>query len=295
MSDYKITCCSTVDLPPDYFVRRDVPLAYFHYEIDGKEYADDMGKTIPIQEFYERIAAGAMPVTSQVNVESYIDMFEPILAAGQDIIHLTLSSGISGSYSSAVIAKSELDAKYPGRKLYVIDSLAASSGYGLLLDAALDMRDSGAAVDDVYKWIEENKLNLHHWFFSSDLRHLKRGGRISATAAAFGTFLNICPLMNVDSTGHLMPRSKVRGKKNVITEMFRRMQQHAQNGAGYTGRVFMSQSACKADAQAVAELIGGAFPKMDGEVLINDIGSVIGAHTGPGTVALFFWGDKRTD
>jgi DegV family protein with EDD domain len=267
----------------------------YHFEMEGVEYPDDFGKTISFPDFYARISAGAMPVTSQVNTDAFIAMFEPILAEGTDIIHVTLSSGITGSVNSARLAREELLQRYPERKLYVVDSLAASSGYGLLLDGALDLRDGGMGIEELNVWLEQNKYNLHHWFFTSDLRHLKRGGRVSSTSAVLGTLLNICPLLNVSNTGHLTPRSKERGKKRVIAAMVDEMKRHATFGADYTGKCFLSHSACLEDAQAVAELVQSTFKRMDGKVMINDIGTVIGAHTGPGTVALFFWGDKRID
>ncbi|NLB29941.1 MAG: DegV family protein [Clostridiales bacterium] len=295
MPDYIISCCSTTDLNREYFENRSVPLGYFKYTIDGKEYTDDLGETMPFEEFYARIAAGAMPVTSQINVTEYIAMFEPRLQEGRDILHMTLSSGISGSYNSAKIAEAELREKYPDRKLFVIDSTGASSGYGLLVDTALDMRDGGAGIDEVAEWVEANKNRLHHWFFTSDLKHFKRGGRVSATAAAMGSLLNICPILNVNSEGKLIPRTKVRGKKNVIKEMVELMKKHAEGGVNYNKKCFISNSACLEDAEALAKLVEAELPNIDGGVRIYDIGSIIGAHTGPGTVALFFWGDERTE
>lgn len=263
--------------------------------MDGKVYPDDLGKSISFKEFYDRIDGGAMPVTSQVNVDQFINFFEPFLSAGMDVLHIEMSSGISGTFNSAQIAREELVQKYPDRKFYLVDSRGASSGYGLLVDAAWDLMESGSSVDAVYQWLEENKLNVHHWFFSTDLKHYKRGGRISAASAALGTLLNICPLMNMDNEGHLIPREKIRGKKHVIQAIVQKMRTHAQNGMAYSGKCFLSNSACLDDAKQVAELIESEFPKLNGKVMINDIGTVVGSHTGPGTVALFFWGDKRTD
>jgi DegV family protein with EDD domain len=293
MADFVITCCSTADLTREHFNRRNVPLAYFKFTIDGVTYPDDLGESMPFETFYGKIAAGSMPVTTQVNATEYADLFEPFLKDGIDVLHLTLSSGISGAYNSAKIAETELRAKYPDRKLVVIDTLAASSGYGLLLDKALDMRDAGASFDEIAEWVEKNKLRLHHWFFTSDLKHLKRGGRVSSAAAIVGMFLNICPILNVNNAGLLTPRSKVRGKKNVILEMAKLMVKHAEGGANYTGKCFISQSACYEDARALADELEKEIPGIDGGVLINSIGTVIGSHTGPGTVALFFWGDER--
>ncbi|MDR2615935.1 MAG: DegV family protein, partial [Oscillospiraceae bacterium] len=259
----------------------------------GKTYVDDLWESLPIRDFYAALHDGAMPVTSQLNVTEYVALFEPFLKAGTDVLHLALSSGISGSYSSAKIAEGDLRAKYPERKLYVIDTLAASSGYGLLLDRALDMRGAGETIDSVRTWIEENKLRLHHWFFTSDLTHFKRGGRVSAASAVIGTFLNICPILNVNDTGHLIPRSKARGKKNVIAATTALMKKHAEGGADYNGKCFICQSDCYDDARALADSVEREFPRLNGGVQIFDIGAVIGSHTGPGTVALFFWGDTR--
>lgn len=293
MSNYILTCCSTADMPYDYFQRRNIPFVSFHYIMDGNEYPDDLGQTMSFEEFYKRIEAGAMPTTSQVNVGQFTDFFEPYLEDGKDILHITLSSGISGVYNSALIARDELSLKYPQRKIIVIDSLGASSGYGLLMDMAADMRDRDAAIDEVHSWVEENKLNIHHWFFSTDLTHYKRGGRISATSATLGTLLGICPLLNMDYKGELTPRTKIRGKKRVINEIVNRMESHATGGAEYSGKCFISNSACYDDAKKVADLIEDRFPNLNGSVMINSVGTVIGSHTGPGTVALFFFGDKR--
>ncbi len=293
MSEYKITCCSTADMPASYFEERDLPYVCFQYRMDGVEYPDDLGKTMPFAEFYDRISKGAEPTTAQVNAQQYMDFFEPILKEGKDILHFTLSGGISGSVNSANIAKTQMEEKYPERKIIVIDSLAASSGFGMLVDAALDKQEEGLSLEENAAWAEENKNKLHHWFFSTDLTSFIRGGRISKVSGFVGQALNICPLMNVNAEGKLIPRNKYRGKKQVIREMVKRMEQHAQGGLEYSGKCFMSCSACEEDARKVADMIEEKFPNLNGKVRINSIGTVIGAHTGPGTVALFFWGDER--
>lgn len=293
MSEYKITCCSTADMPASYFEERKIPYVCFQYRMDGVEYPDDLGKTMPFAEFYDRISKGAEPTTAQINAQQYMDFFEPILKEGKDILHFTLSGGISGSVNSANIAKTQMEEKYPERKIIVIDSLAASSGFGMLVDAALDKQEEGLSLEENAAWAEENKNKLHHWFFSTDLTSFIRGGRISKVSGFVGQALNICPLMNVNSEGKLIPRNKYRGKKQVIREMVKRMEQHAQGGLEYSGKCFMSCSACEEDARKVADMIEEKFPNLNGKVRINSIGTVIGAHTGPGTVALFFWGDER--
>lgn len=237
-----------------------------------------------------------MPKTSQVSVGEYEEFWEPFVAEGKDVLHLTLSSGISGTYGSACVAAQMLADRHPqGGKVRVIDSLGASSGFGLLLEYAADVRDSGASLDESAAWIEEHKLNLHHWFFSTDLSSYLRGGRISAASAIIGTALKICPLMTVDCDGKLSPREKIRTKKRAISEMAKTMMAHVQGGADYSGKCIMSHSACREDAEAVAALIEEQVPQLKGKIEINDIGTLIGSHTGPGTVALFFMGDKRVD
>jgi DegV family protein with EDD domain len=295
MNKFTLTCCSTADMPYEYFLERKIPFVCFHFMLDGKEYADDLGKTIPFADFYSRIEAGAMPTTSQVSVGQFIDFFEPFLKDGQDILHVTLSSGLSGSYNSAVAARDQLLEKYPERKIIIVDSLGASSGYGLLMDMLADRRDKGEDIEAVSAWAEENKLKVHHWFFSTDLTHYKRGGRISAAAAIMGSLLNICPLLNMSYDGKLIPRKKVRSKKRVIEEIVHMMEIHAEKGLDYSGKCFISNSACYDDARQVADLVEAKFPHLNGPVMINSVGTVIGSHTGPGTVALFFVGDKRED
>jgi DegV family protein with EDD domain len=279
----------------EYFDQRQIPFVCFHYTIDGNTYPDDLGVSIPLEEFYDRITKGSTPVTSQVNVDEYCDFFEPFLKEGKDILHLTLSSGISGTYNSACVAREEMKAKYPDRTIIVVDSLGASSGYGLLVDAVADLRDQDMAILDAVKWVEDNKLNVHHWFFSTDLTSFKRGGRISATSAMIGTVLNICPLMNINDKGCLIPVQKIRTKKKAIQEIVRVMEQHATGGRDYSGKCFMSHSACESDAKEVASLIEERFSNLCGHVVINNVGTVIGSHTGPSTVALFYFGDKREE
>lgn len=295
MSNYKILCASTVDLPLEHLEKRELYPILFHFNIDGKQYDDDFGKTISYEEFFKKIENGAMPTTSQINVEEHMIFLEEFLKNGDDIIYIAFSSGLSGSFSSACVAVEELKEKYPERKIYIVDSMAASSGYGLLVDMAADLRDEGKSIEEVYDWLEENKLNIHHWFFSTDLSHYRRGGRISGTAAAIGTLLNICPLLNMDNQGCLKQRRKVRSKKSVIKEIVKEMEAHVKDGYDYSGKCFMCNSACSEDAELVAKLVEEKFKKLDGKVMINSIGTVIGSHTGPGTVALFFVGDKRED
>lgn len=290
---YVLTCCSTADLPKEHFEKRNIPYTCFHFMMDGTEYPDDLGQTIAFDDFYKRIENGAKPTTSQVSPEQFTEFFESFLKEGKDVLHVTLSGGISGTYNSAVTAANGLAEKYPDRKIYVVDSLAASSGYGLLMDMAADRRDEGMDIDGLRAWIENNRLKIHHWFFSTDLTSYYRGGRITKTSLLFGTLFHICPLLNVSNEGKLIPRNKYPGKKKVMSEIVKRMIEHADGGREYNGKCFICQSACYDDARRVADLVEAAFPNLAAPVMINSIGTVIGSHTGPGTVALFFVGDER--
>lgn len=295
MSDYIISCCSTADLTKEHFEERDIKYACFHYMLGDKQYSDDLGISMPIKDFYQAMTDGADTKTSQINEAEFKEYFEPFLKDGKDIIHFSLSSGISGVVNSAFIAKNELEEKYPERKIYVVDTLAACGGLGLFVDKAADLRDNGMNIDELYQWAEENKLKMHHWFFTSDLTFFIKGGRVSKTAGLVGGILGICPLLNVSNEGKLIPRFKIRGKKKVIQQTFEQMQKYALEHENYCEKCYINHADCYEDAKALADLIEEYFPKMKGKVLINYIGTTIGSHTGPGTVALFFWGDERVD
>ena len=294
MSDYILSCCSTADLTKEHFERRQISWICFHFEMDGVAYPDDLGQSVPFDEFYRRMAAGAETKTSQVNVYEYLEYFSAVLEQGKDILHVCLSTGLSGTYNSAMNAARIARERYPERKIYIVDSLGASSGYGLLMDKLADLRDGGMDIDALRDWTEANKLRLHHWFFSTDLTFYVKGGRISRTAGMVGTILGICPLLNMDAAGHLVPRDKIRSKTRVIAEIVRRMEQCADGGTDYAGKCYISQAGCFEDARKVADLVEASFPRLAGPVEIYSVGTTLGSHTGPGTVALFFWGAKRT-
>ncbi len=289
MSDYVVTCSSTVDLSDELLKERNIPYASFTFTADGKTYSDDYGKSYPIDTFYKDIAAGMQPVTSQVNVEDYTSLFEPILKEGKDILHLTLSSGISGTYNSANTAAALLNDKYEN-KVHVVDSLCASAGYGLIVTMVKDNQEKGMSLLENLKWIDENKTKVIHWFFSTDLSSFIRGGRISKTAGFFAGALQICPLMCVSDAGKLEVLEKIRTKKKAEKSVVEKMM--AEVGPDYDGYVYISNSACYDDAKAVADLIKENFKNVK-EVNIFNIGTVIGTHTGPGTVATFYFGNKR--
>lgn len=295
MGKYILSCCSTADLSEEHFKLIDVPFASFTFEMDGIQYVDDLGKSIPFDLFYKKVGDGAEVKTSQVNEKQFEEFFEKYLKDGYDILHVCLSSGISGVMNSANMAKEILSSRYPDRKILILDSLAASSGYGLLIDVMAEKKKTGMTIDELYNWGMENRLNVHHWFFTSDLTCFIRGGRVSKTAGFVGKMLSICPLLNVDFEGKLQAREKIRGKKNVMDRTLEKMIEHATEGINYSGKCYISNSNCYEDARTLADMIEDKFKNLNGKVLINNIGTVIGCHTGPGTVALFFFGDKRVD
>ncbi len=293
MPDYVLSCCSTADLTHDWLESRDIKYIFFNYYLNGEVCKDDFGATNAPAELYAKMLAGAEAKTSQISAGDYMEHFEKFLADGKDVLHVTLSTGISGTYNSACTARDQLAEKYPDRKVVVIDSLAASSGYGLLMDRMADLRDSGMGIDELAAWAEEHKSEVQHWFFSSDLTFFVRGGRISKAAGLVGGMLKICPVMDVEPDGSLAVKEKIRTKAKAVNRVVEKMEELAEGGLDYSGKCFISQSECEDDAREVANRIEAKFPKLDGKVEIFPIGATIGVHTGPGTVALFFWGEKR--
>ncbi len=295
MNKYLLSCCSTSDLNVKHYKDRGIRYICFHYFLDGIEHKDDFGETLPISEFYKKMEQGAMTKTSQLNAQDYYNYFENLINEGyKEILHLTLSSGISGTINSAKIAVNMIKEKYKDVKIYIVDSLAASSGYGLLMDKLADLRDEGKSIEEVRDWAENNRLSINHWFFSTDLTYFVRGGRISKTSGFFGNMLHVCPLLNVNDEGKLIPREKIIGKKKVINAIVQKMIENAKDGKDYNDYCYISHSAVFEDAKAVKDKVEEAFPNLKGKVEIFDIGTTIGSHTGPGTVALFFVGKERS-
>ena len=295
MNKYLLSCCSTSDLNVKHYKDRGIRYICFHYFLDGIEHKDDFGETLPISEFYKKMEQGAMTKTSQLNAQDYYNYFENLINEGyKEILHLTLSSGISGTINSAKIAVNMIKEKYKDVKIYIVDSLAASSGYGLLMDKLADLRDEGKSIEEVRNWAENNRLSINHWFFSTDLTYFVRGGRISKTSGFFGNMLHVCPLLNVNDEGKLIPREKIIGKKKVINAIVQKMIENAKDGKDYNDYCYISHSAVFEDAKAVKDKVEEAFPNLKGKVEIFDIGTTIGSHTGPGTVALFFVGKERS-
>ena len=246
-----------------------------------------------IHEFYDRMRKGSMTSTSQIPVPEYEELWRPALEAGKDVYHLTLSTGISGTYNSACIAAEELRAEFPDRKIFVTDSLTASSGFGMLVDIACDKRDEGLSIEELDRYITDIRGKNNAWFFTDDLTYLFRGGRVSRTAFVLGTALKVCPLLRVDANGKLVPAAKLRGTRKVIEACAARMIERAEGGEEYDGYCYISHSEADEEVEALKEILMKHFPNIKGGIKVFNIGTVIGSHTGPGTVALFFMGKDK--
>ncbi len=294
MHSFILSCESTVDLPFSYVQGRGVPVLFYTYVMNGTDHEDNMGRDPEaLKEFYRELNQGHFLKTSQLNEFRYVEFFDTLLQKG-DLLHIAFGSGMTASVQNAYLAADEMRKKYPNRKIVVVDSMCSSSGYGLLVDYAADMRDAGCSMEDVEKWLMEHRQKVHHQFFSTDLTHYRRSGRMSGAAAMLGAILNICPIMRLDDAGRIIAYDKVRGKKNAIRETVRTMEVHAQDGANYSGKCFISHSQCPEEAQEARDAVAARFPNLAGKIQIFDIGTIIAGHCGPGTVAVFFLGDERT-
>lgn len=290
MNQFAIITDSGADLPQYLAEELNVSVLPLHFTIQGKEYADlpDRRDMEP-SALYDLLRQGEMGKTSALNANDYTERMTPMLEAGQDILVLAFSSGLSTTYQSSVIAVEELREKYPDRKIYTVDTLAASLGQGLLVWYAAQMRGEGKSIEEVRDWVEDHKLNLAHWFTVDDLNHLKRGGRVSAATALLGTMLSIKPVLHVDNEGHLINMSKARGRTASLKALVDKMEATAVDPASQT--IFISHGDSEADARKVADMVKERFGV---EVKVIDyVGPVIGCHSGPGTIALFFLGSER--
>ena len=294
MADYIVSCCSSADISPEWMKKRDLKYICHSFFLNDKEYKDDLWTSMKPEEMYRRMLDGEVSRTSQISLNDYMALFRTACKLGKDVLHVTLSSGISGTYNSAVLAAQQVMEEFPERKIIVIDSLAASSGYGLLMEYIADKRDEGLSLEELAAWTEEHKLNIVHWFFSTDLTFYIRGGRVSKASGYIGMALSICPLLNVDYKGRLIPREKVRTKKKVMKRQLEKMIEQAEGGLDYDGKCFISHSDPKAGVEFL-QMVEDTFPKLKDKIQLFPIGATVGAHTGPGTVALFFYGKKRVD
>ena len=287
MSDYIISVNSTVDLPKEWLTERNVPVIPLKYTIDGETYEDMNG--LSSKEFFQKLREGKMAVTSQVNPDEAKAALETMLQEGKDVLHLGFSSGLSGTYNSVRIAGEELKPKYPNRKIIVIDSLCACLGEGILLYYALKLKEEGKTIEEVAKWVEENKLHICHNVTVADLFHLHRGGRISKASAVLGSVVQIKPIIHMDNEGKLQVIGKERGRKKSLNKI---VDMAAEQAKGWENDlILITHGDCVEDAEYVAERVRAKMGVDN--ILINNIGTVIGSHTGPGVVAVFCMGEKR--
>lgn len=292
-SKFILSCESTVDLPYEYVSRRGISVLFYSYCVKGQEYPDDMGRDAEaLPRFYRFLEEGEIPSTSQINEFRYEEYFEELLQRG-NLLHIAFGSGMTPSVTNAKGAAELLRERYPERKIIVIDSLCSSSGYGMLVDTAADMRDRGCSMEEIEQWVMENRKKVHHQFFSTDLKYYRRSGRMSGSAAALGAILSICPIMRLDDGGHIIAYDKVRGKRNAIETTIRTMEEHAQGGIGYSDKCWVCHSNCLEEAEQTKAALEEHFPSIKGEIRIFNIGTIIASHCGPGTVAVFFFGDER--
>lgn len=282
-----IDSCS--DLPSEYIKKNNIRYLSPICNLDGKEYKDDFGETLGYEEFYSALRSGKMPTTSAINVKSYYDEFMLHVSSGNPVIYIGFSSALSGCINNAHIAKQQILEEYPEADITIIDSKCASLGYGLLCYYAHEMLSSGASKDEVIKWAQDNKLRMNHWFTVEDLFHLKRGGRVSATAAVVGTLLDVKPVLHVDSEGRLVPVTKVKGRRKSIRILVDKLQELIVNPEEQV--IAICHSDCIEDVEFLAGLIKERVTVKD--IIINSIGVAIGTHSGPGTIAVFFLADKR--
>ena len=286
MSTYKIITDSACDLPADMLKKLNVSAVSLSVLYRGENRTDSVDEGI--KEFYDGLRAGDVATTSAVNPEGWAAVMDPVLQSGSDLLVMAFSSGLSTTYQSAVIAAKELREVYPERTIHVVDTLCAALGQGLLVWHACKRRDEGMTIEELTAWVEENKLHLCHWVTVDDLSHLKRGGRISATTAIVGTMLNIKPIIHVDNDGHLINTAKVRGRKAAIDYLVRKFTETSEGFDNET--VFVAHGDCPEDAAALAQQMKEIGVK---NVITGYVGPVIGAHTGPGVLVLFFMGKNR--
>ena len=285
--DFQIITDSCCDFPTPMYGQLELTFVPLTVEFRGNTFDDKNDDTL--KDMYQGLRAGEVAKTSAVNPSRWSQAMEKALAAGKDVLVLAFSSGLSTTYQSAVIAAEELKDAYPDRKIQVIDTLCASMGQGLLVWYACKKRDEGLSLDEVAQWVLDNRLHLCHWFTVDDLMYLKRGGRISAATALVGTMLQIKPLLHVDDEGHLINMTKTRGRKAAIDAMVKKAQEL---GAGYdNSTMFISHGDCLSDAEYLSRQLKEKCGVKD--VVISYVGAVIGSHSGPGTLALFFLGSHR--
>lgn len=287
---FEIVTDSTANLPEDIIEQYNLSILSLSFIVEGTEYKGYVkGETVDLNQFYQMMREKKEITTSLANTQAAYDMMKPILEAGKDVLYLAFSSGLSSTYQAVNAAVEELKEEFPNRKIFCVDSLSAALGEGLFVKYVIDKREEGASIEDAYQWAMDNRLKIVHAFTVDDLFFLKRGGRISAATAVIGTALNVKPVLHVDNEGHLISLNNVRGRKKSLDALVKMMEEKVENPEGQV--VYISHGDCIKDAEYVANKVKERFPVK--EVMIRTLDPVIGAHSGPGTVALFFYGKER--
>lgn len=293
MTDYILSAESTIDLNIEDVKELGISVINANYQLEDTEYLDDFGQSLDMKEFYDNMRSGAIPSTSMINTNAFIQYFRPILQEGKDIIHICLSSGMSSQLSSLNAAFDSLKEEFPDRKMYAVDSLMASAGVGMLVVRLAALKAEGMDIDSLYQWAMDNRLHVINYTSNENLEYVARGGRISKTAASIGGMLHICPVIEVDNDGRMIVTSKIRTNKKLIKAWVDKMEKNAFDGIDYNDDVFISHADNIELASQLKDKIKERFPKLEKEIKLSNIGPTIGSHIGPGAIALFYWGEER--
>lgn len=288
-----LSCESAVDLPYSYVNGRNISILFYTYSIDGELFVDNMQQDkSSLREFYEKLENGTISRTSQINEFKYYDYFDKLLK-DSNVLHICLGSGMSPSYCNALMAKELLEKKYPDRKLEILDSLCSSAGYGLLVDVCADMKQNNKSMEEIIDWVLLNRNRIHHQFFSTNIKFLKRSGRINGPTAFISTTLGICPLMRLNSEGKIVSYAKCRGVRRTLRSIFETVCRNCQNGLDYNKKMIIYHSNSITNALDLKRMIEEKFINLRGLIKVTEIGNIIGSHCGPGTVGISYFGSER--
>ncbi len=293
MTDFILSATSSVDLSIEELYKEDIKWIGYTYRVDDKEHIDDLGKTMSLNDFYEKMINGASVSTSQITFVRYMEYFESLLKEGKDILHVCLSSGITGEYQQALMAKKELEEKYPERKIFVLDSLVGTAGQGMIVLALNELRKEGKSIDEVYEWGMNNRLKMNTMIFTTDLTYLVRGGRLSKAAGSFGNLLNICPIIEFNINGALVVKDKIRTKKKAMKALVNIIRNNLIEDFDTRNEIYVIHTHAYEDALELQKMLSKKLSDYKGEIKISEIGTTIGSHLGPGSVGLAFWSKTR--
>lgn len=287
---FTLSCESTVDITKRYLDERNIPVLPYTYSVDGEEFVDDMGENDGLTKLYAMLAQDKKPSTSQLSLEKYKQFFAELLQKG-DVLHIAFGSGMSQSVERAFTAAKQVGALFPKRKIWVVDSTCSCVGYGLFVDTLADMRDAGKSPEEIYKWATENCRRVHHQFYTTTLQYFRRSGRVSGPAYFIGNLFKLCPIMRLNNDGKIIAYTKVMSVAKAISKTLDEVAAHIENGDNYNGKLWISHSNCLTSAKQIEAELTRRYPHAD--IRLFDIGPIIAVHCGPGTVAVYFWGDER--